>query len=173
LKITKPKPLNCLLMLSQAQPPPPIMEIKELARLSQECETVYFVTTRTIKGLWPKSSIIAFYADKGLGNAYLGKGIFEDYIPIGDRRADAILRTSPKTEMYRQHGKPGTARGLIELSNVEIAKANETIDDLRGMMRIKKARKQKRLSLANLPDSAAKAQIYFYVADDPEDKGQE
>jgi hypothetical protein len=133
---------------------------------------VYFVTTRTIKGLWPKSSTIAFYADKSLGNAYLGKGIFEDYIPIADPRADAILKTSPKTEIYRLYGKPMTARGLIELSKVEVAKANETIDDLRGMMRIKKARKQKRLSLANLPDSAAKAQIYYYEPDETGDEDQ-
>ena len=166
MKQSKPKPLDVLLMVSQTQPPSPVLEIRELARQSQEGDPVYFVTTRTVKGLWPKSSTVSFYADKSLGNAYLGRGTFEDYIPISEPRAQEILSQSPKTEIYRRHGIPSGTRGLIEISSVEMAKPNETIDDLNGIMRIKKSRKRPRLCLANLPNSAAKAQIYYYTADD-------
>lgn len=154
----KRRPINCLLMVSTKQPPDPVYEIGQLVHQSASGgDPVFFITTRLIKGLWPGSSRISFYADARLGNVYLGQGVFESFILLNTPRGLEILNNS---KLYRTHGTPTRSVGFVELTNVRKEGGIITIDDLNGVMT-----NGKDLTLDNLPNSPARVQIYYYDKD--------
>jgi len=161
----KRKPLNVLLLISKFNDPPPELEIAELAKQSQEEDPVYFVTTRTIKDLRQGASKVVWYAQKEDNHKIWGSGIYMDYIEFSDPFAQEILRESPKVDMYRKHGIPRGAKGLIEVSNVRVAKAGETVKDLRAIRIIKKSNERIPLSPETIPDGHPKLQIYWIEED--------
>lgn len=150
--------LHVLLMLSTKQPPDPIIEVEWHDRmtkeLSDEKSPTFIATTRLIKGLRPGVSEVHFYGDSQLDNAYLGSGIFHSYILLTSPKGQELMN---ELEVYRNYGCPANTRGFIGVTKFENV-VGMSIDDLNGVMRSNRTP----LSLQNLPNSAARAQIYFY-----------
>lgn len=147
--------LNVLLMLSTKQPPDPDVEVAWHHAESQKAGTTWLVTTRDVRGLHPGSGTVALYGDAGLRNRYLGRGTYRDYALLTTARGMNALSTS---DLYRQYGYPASACAMIELSDVVVAgPAGGSFGSLGGTIRASGLP----LTLANLPNGAARIQVYY------------
>lgn len=145
---------NLLLLLSAAQPPHPLDELRWHAdRCAQGAKTA-LATTRLVSGLTRGESLVAFYADASLGNRLLGHGIFAGYARIDTPRGRDLLRATP---LYSPSERPKGLRGMIELTDVRMAEPDATIEALNGIMEGRKVP----LALANLPTGPARLEVYF------------
>lgn len=54
--------------------------------------------------------MVALYGDKALGNRYLGRGVYLDYVRLNTERGAYSLR---EHGLYQEHGFPGSARGFV------------------------------------------------------------
>lgn len=141
-------------MLSNSQLPPPREEVAALAARSSVGRSVPFVTTRIVRDLVPGESVVAFYGDASLDNALLGYGVFERSVPIDSPDGAAVARGDA---LYGHAGMPAGAKSVLLLRDVRIAQASETLESLKGVI----DSNGKTLSLANLPNSAARIQVYY------------
>lgn len=102
----------------------------------------------------PGRSTVAFYGNQALGNRYLGRGTFVEYIPLDTDRGREIARESP---LYRQRGMPGSARGFVLIRDLQLAGAGEDISSLGGKIEAS----GRSLTLEALPAGRARAQVYY------------
>jgi hypothetical protein len=147
-------PRNVLLMLSTDQPPYPTEEIRYHAVQSAEGKTTALVTTRRFSGLTPGRSVLAFYSNAALGNRYLGRAIYREYVGLETPRGRELLR---EHKYYGSRGIPEGARGFLVLSDVQEARVGEELESLNGTIEASGLP----LTLENLPRSAARIQVYF------------
>lgn len=145
---------NVLLMFSTDQPPDPVEEMRWQAKQCAADGTTAIVTTRVLTGLTPGRSTVAFYGNQALGNRYLGRGTFVEYIPLDTDRGREIARESP---LYRQRGMPGSARGFVLIRDLQLAGAGEDISSLGGKIEAS----GRSLTLEALPAGRARAQVYY------------
>ena len=146
--------LNCLLMLSSAELPPPRDEMRFHARRCREQGETYLATTRKIEGLTPGVSVIALYGDTSLKNMYLGQGIYLDYIPLSAAEAPEILQG---LSIYAGNHCPPKAIALLKLRGVVTGREADKLELLNGTMQDTGTP----LTLKNLPSSQKKIQVYY------------
>ena len=145
---------HVLLMLSSQQPPPPLEELQWHATQCRVGGGTAVATTRVLSGLAPGRSIVAFYGDAALGNRYLGKGIYQGYVPSHTSQGRELWRETP---LYQQRGVPDGMKGFVLLRGVEVAGEDDTLDTLGGTIEATDLP----LTVNNLPRSAARIQVYF------------
>lgn len=151
---------NVLLMLSSDQPPHPEKEVAwHAAECAQRGETA-LLTTRRLTKLVPDRSEIAFYGDAKLGNRYLGRATFLEYVPLTSTRGATLLANS---SLYRDRGMPRGARAFLILREVEAAAAGQGLEVLSGTIRSSGGTDGRPLALEHLPDGAARIQVYYTV----------
>jgi hypothetical protein len=145
---------NVLLMLSTDQPPDPVEEMRwHVERCAKDGATAV-VTTRVLTGLTPGRSTVAFYGNQTLGNRYLGRGRFVEYIPLDTPHGREIARESP---LYRHRGMPGSARGFILIRDLQLAADGEDLLSLDGKIEAS----GRALTLDALPAGPSRAQVYY------------
>jgi hypothetical protein len=149
---------HVLLMLSSDQPPHPIEEMRWHARECERGGATALVTTRVLAGLTPGGSTVAFYGNAALGNRYLGCGTYLEYVSLGSPRGAELLAESP---LYRKRGVPRGARALVLLRDVCVAQDSDSLVDLRGTIDSSGASNGRPLTLENIPQGAARIQVYF------------
>jgi hypothetical protein len=104
-------------------------------------------------------SVVAFYGTAGLGNRYLGRGVYLDYIGLDQPEGQQLLKTHP---LYGPpHSIPDNAKAFIKLRNFQLAQHGEGIESLNGRIEASNLT----LTLANLPASPAKAKVYYRPAE--------
>jgi hypothetical protein len=152
---------NVLLMLSSHEPPPPREEVAWHANTSTQEGVTYLVTTKVLTNLVPGQSTVAFYGDVDLAHAYLGRGVFQRYLPLAIGPGGAIegpggpiLSGHP---LYSLLGHPETAKGMIELSHVVVAGHAEALEDLNGTM----SSSGLPLRLRHIPPGPSRGCVYF------------
>jgi hypothetical protein len=145
---------NVLLMFSTDQPPDPVEEMRWQAKQGAADGTTAIVTTRVLTGLTPGRSTVAFYGNQALGNRYLGRGTFVEYIPLDTDRGREIARESP---LYRQRGMPSSVRGFVLVRDFQLAGEGEDISSLGGKIEAS----GRSLTLEALPAGRARAQVYY------------
>jgi hypothetical protein len=145
---------NVLLMFSTDQPPDPVEEMRWHAERCAKDGATAVVTTRVLTGLTPGRSTVAFYGSQALGNRYLGRGRFVEYIPLDTARGREIARESP---LYGQRGMPGSARGFILIRDLLLAAEGEDLSSLGG--KIEASRRA--LTIDALPAGPSRAQVYY------------
>ncbi len=150
-----PPILNVLLMLATTHPPHPTLEMRYHAATAQKDGITYLITTRQLADLIKGKSVVAFYGNNALDNAYLGCGCYEDYIALGSDRGKEILAGHP---LYQTHGVPKNVCAFIALSHVCLREDGQTLDTLEGEMR----RGHERLTLYALPEGPARIQVYYF-----------
>jgi hypothetical protein len=145
---------NVLLMFSTDEPPDPVEEMRWHAEWCAKDGATAVVTTRVLTGLTPGRSIVAFYGSQALGNRYLGRGSFVEYIALDTERGREIARESP---LYRQRGMPRSARGFVLLQDLQLAGKGEDLSSLGG--RIEATGRP--LTVDTLPAGRSRAQVYY------------
>jgi hypothetical protein len=145
---------NVLLMFSTDQPPDPIEEMRWHAERCATDGTTAVVTTRVLTGLTPEQSTVAFYGSQTLGNRFLGRGTFVEYIALDTERGREIARESP---LYKQRGMPGSARGFILIRDLQLPGESEDLSSLGGTIEAS----GRALTLDTLPAGPARAQVYY------------
>ena len=145
---------NVLLMFSTDQPPDPVQELQWHAERCAKDGATAVVTTRVLTGLAPGRSTVAFYGDQALGNRYLGRGTFVEYIALDTERGREIARESP---LYRERGMPGSARGFVLLRDLKLAREGQDLSVLGGRIEAS----GRALGLDSLPAGPARAQVYY------------
>jgi hypothetical protein len=141
-------------MLSTDQRPEPLTEIKWHAERCARGETTAIATTRILSGLTRGKSVVAFYGNSVLKNKLLGYGTFAGYARSSSPRGKTLLAA---TELYRAPHRPAGLKGVIELIGMQMARSDETLDSLRGILE----GGFEPLSLATIPSGPARLQIYF------------
>lgn len=138
IPIHVPQPLggafvrHVLLMLGTGHQPPPREEIHDRANHCAIEGHTHVITTKSFTNMTAQQSVVAFFGDSNLGNAYLGKGKFLRYIPNTDPEYQQILQAS---ELYRLPGNiPNTSQGFIELSDLTEAAPGEGLEALNGII---------------------------------------
>jgi hypothetical protein len=144
---------NVLLMLSTDQPPDPVGEMRWHAERCAKDGATAVVTTRVLTGLTPGRSTVAFYGSQALGNRYLGRGRFVEYIALDTERGREIARESP---LYRQRGMPGSARGFVLIRDLQLSGEGEDLSSLGGKIEAS----GRALTLDTLPVGRSRAQVY-------------
>lgn len=127
---------HVLLMLSLEVEPHPVLEVQTRA---EECAAqgyTYLITPCRFTEMQPGESEVAFFGDKGLGYAYLGKGTYLGYIERESLEGRAILEASP---VYSPGGVigaaiPHSAQGFIHLRDVTVAPPGTDITSLHGII---------------------------------------
>jgi hypothetical protein len=89
-----------------------------------------------------------------LGNRYLGRGRFVEYIPLDTERGREIARESP---LYKQRGMPGFARGFVLIRDLQLAGQGEELSTLGGTIEAS----GRALTLDTLPAGRSRAQVYY------------
>jgi hypothetical protein len=145
---------DALLMLSTDQPPDPLEEIRWHAEHSANGEKTAMVTTRVLSGMTRGKSIVAFYGNAALTNRLLGYGTFAGYARLTTQRGRELFAAS---ELYKGANHPKGLKGVIELTDVRLAGAADTVDLLNGII----AGGFVPLSLATIPEGPARLLIYF------------
>ena len=145
---------NVLLMFSTDQPPDPVEEMRWHADLCAKDGATAVVTTRVLTGLTPGHSTVALYGNQALGNQYLGRGTFVEYIPLDTDRGREIARESP---LYSQRGMPGSARGFILMRDLQLPTEGEDLSSLGGRIEAN----GRALTLETLPAGPSRAQVYY------------
>ena len=145
---------NVLLMFSTDQPPDPVEEMRWHAERCAKDGATAVVTTRVLTGLTPGRSTVAFYGNQELGNRYLGRGKFVEYIALDTERGLEIARESP---LYGQRGMPGSARGFILLRELQLASEGEDLSSLDGKIEAS----GRALTVDTLPTGPSRAQVYY------------
>jgi hypothetical protein len=155
---------NVLMMLATTEPPPPR---EEVAWHVAHCAThgyTHIITCRKEDlndHLTTDQSVVAFYGDKRhLANAYLGKGIFLEYIPKTEPEYQQILKAS---ELYSPPGRPVGSRtpanawAFIKMRDVRVAAPGERLESLNGIIEAS----GRPLTLANLPSGLARIAVFY------------
>lgn len=119
----------------------------------QEAVT-YLVTTKDLTQLLPGKSTVAFYGDADLDNTYLGRGVFQGYLPLTASPGWEILSGHA---LYTRRGYPDTARGLVALSKVVVAGRGESLEVLDGTI----IPSGLPLLVRNIPQGQARGRVYF------------
>lgn len=145
---------DVLLMLSTDQPPDPLEEIRWHAEHSVNGEKTAMPTTRVLSGMTPGKSIVAFYGNAALGNRLLGYGTFAGYARLTSQRGKQLLAAS---KLYKGANHPKGIKAVIELSDVRLAGATDTVDSLKGTLHGGFVP----LSLTTIPVGPARLMIYF------------
>ena len=145
---------NVLLMLSSDEPPPPLEEIQWHAAECARGTPTALVTTRRLTGLTAGRSMVAFYGNAALGNRYLGRAVFLEYVRIDTPRGAELRRESP---LYRNRGVPAGAKGFLILRDVREACAGEGLEVLGGTIESS----GRLLTLENIPRGASRIQVYY------------
>ena len=145
---------NVLLMLSSAAPPPPVQEVQWHTAHCNAHGTTDIITTRLLTGMTPGQSVVAFYGDAALGNEYLGKGVFVDYIPLNTPQGQQLLQAHP---LYAPNNHPVTVQAFVRLKQFEEAQPGEDLTTLNGIIEASGLP----LTLANIPDGPARLQVYY------------
>jgi hypothetical protein len=145
---------DVLLMLSTDQPPNPLEEIRWHIEHSANGQKTAMPTTRTLTGMTRGQSVVAFYGNAALGNRLLGYGTFSGYASLTTQRGKQLLAES---ELYKGANHPKGIKGVIELSDVRLAGATDTVDVLKGTLYGGFIP----LSLATIPEGQARTRIYF------------
>jgi hypothetical protein len=143
---------NVLLMLSTDQPPDPVEEMRWHAERCARDGATAVATTRVLTRLAPGRS--AFYGSHALGNRYLARATFVEYIPIDTERGRELARESP---LYKQRGMPACARGFALISDLQLADEGEDLSSLGGKIEAT----GRPLSLEALPAGPSRAQVYY------------
>ena len=151
---------NVLLMLSSHAPPPPLEEIAWHAHTSTQESFTYLVTTKVLTNLVPGKSTVAFYGDADLDHVYLGRGVFQGYLPLTvapgaiEGPGGPTLSAHP---LYSRLGHPETVKGMIKLSHVVVAGHGEALEDLNGTM----SSSGLPLRLRHIPPGPSRGCVYF------------
>jgi hypothetical protein len=98
--------------------------------------------------------MVAFYGNAALANRLLGYGTFAGYARLTTQRGKQLLAAS---ELYKGRNHPKGLTGVIELSDVRLAGAADTVDLLKGSI----YGGFTPLSLATIPDGPTRLMIYF------------
>ena len=101
-----------------------------------------------------RPSTVAFYGNQALGNRYLGRGTFIEYVSLDTDRGREIARESP---LYSRRGMPGSTRGFVLLRDFHLATAGQDLSSLSGKIEAS----GRALSVATLPAGPARAQVYY------------
>jgi hypothetical protein len=145
--------MNVLLMLSSAQPPHPVEEIQWHAENCARTGKTAIATTHLLGRLTRGKSVVAFYGDSALGNRYLGQGLFAGFANVDDARGESLLSA---ISLYANHNYPIGIRGLVELTDLHVARTDERLESLNGKLETFKP-----LTLENLPNGPARSLVYF------------
>ena len=145
---------NVLLMLSTHQPPDPVEEMRWHAEQCARDGATAVATTRVLTRLAPGRSTVAFYGSQALGNRYLGRGKFVEYIAIDTERGREIARESP---LYKRRGMPASARGFVLIADLQLADEGEDLSSLGGKIEAT----GRALTLEALPTGPSRAQVYY------------
>ena len=111
-------------------------------------------TTRVLSGMTRGQSIVAFYGNAALGNRLLGYGTFAGYARLTSQRGKQLLAAS---ELYKGANHPKGIKGVIELTDVHLAGAEDSVDLLNGIF----YGSSTALSLSTIPKGPARLLIYF------------
>jgi hypothetical protein len=148
--------LHVLLLLSSAHPPDPA---EEIARHAAECEragSTVVATTRGLRGLTRRRSVVAFYGDSGgFDNDLLGFGIFNGYGLTNTARGKAMLGRSDA--LYGRYGKPRSTKGAIELIEFHAFPKGTPISVLKGRL----VGSGELLTRESLPERQQRLEVYF------------
>jgi hypothetical protein len=147
-----------LLMLSSDQQPPPRNEVRWHAEQSAGGGTTYLATTRILTEMITDKSLVAFYADASLFNQVLGYGVFLDFIRTSTPEGRKILDEHPH---YQQFGMPDQVLGLIKMRDFKELAAGTCLDIFKAKIDGSGTSKGRPLTLLNIPEGAARAQVYF------------
>ena len=142
-------------MLSTDQPPDPLEEIRWHAEHSANGEKTVMPTTRVLSDMTPGKSVVAFYGNAALGNRLLGYGTFAGYAKLTTPRGKQLLAAS---DLYKGGNHPKGIQAVIELSDVHLAGATDTVDSLNGTLHGGFIP----LSLATIPEGPARSLIYYW-----------
>jgi hypothetical protein len=145
---------DVLLMLSSGHDPDPRDEILWHAeRWATTGEPTAIATTHPPSMLRRDQSIVAFYGSADLANCLLANGVFAGYVSrdtTGGRALEAV-------GLYARGNLPEGTKGFIKVRDFHAAAAGEPIDSLEGVIESSGLP----LTLANLPNGPARAQVYF------------
>jgi hypothetical protein len=141
-------------MLSSKKLPAPRDEVRFHARRCREHGETYLATTRTIEGLTPGGSVIALYGDSPLKNAYLGQGIYLDYILLSTPGAWELLEG---LGLYAANQYPDNTIALIKLREVVTGKETDRLELLNGTIQ----KTGEALTARSLPSHQSRVQIYY------------
>ena len=146
---------HVLLLLSSAQDPEPVAEIRWHAdRCATPDVVTAMATTRQFRQLSPGQSTIAFYGDAPLGNRLLGTARFVGFEPLVGKRGRELYAESA---LYSGGAHPPEIKGMLLLRDVRVAAPGASLLELRGVI----TKTGEPLTVENLPDGAARLVVYY------------
>jgi hypothetical protein len=141
-------------MLSTAQCPHPVEEIRWHVAQCNAHRSTRMPTTKVITGLRPGESTVAFYADASLDNRLLGWGTFEGFTKGTEKAVEQI----DEIPLYAAGNHPPNPKGILHLSNMQEAAQESEVDVLDGEM----TANQLPLTRSNLPAGPARGLVYYH-----------